>query len=270
MEDEYAKGKMKRESFLPGAKKPNFFDQFIGSLINVANVFIVLAVILSVVLLVIPVTPAFKQVSELYSQPILQKAWKYIHGYTLDVIFLGIMLGMAYSGSRSGFFGGLRGFIRSIGTLASLAFAIWFPMTKNKIAVNTSGFFENFLGSKLPESVAKFSPIIGKICCGIAAFIVALIVVAIVGAILKALSRGARKGGLRLIDGTVGAIVMLLFGVVLAFVLASLLYLPGYFGLEKFAHTNFYSSDSVLAEGLFGVVEEYVKPLLDKVKGLNA
>lgn len=268
-EDEFVKAS-KKPSYLPKGNKPNPVDRILGGLVSIANTAVVLAVIASIALLIIPVTPLADGFADFYSQSVTEKAWEYISAYTLDVLFAGIILAMAYAGARSGFLWGLYDLVRAVKVIASLAVAVLFPLSKSKASAAISGYFETLLGGKLPEAAARFAPLIGKLCCGVVALIAALILFGLICVMLKCLARGARRGALRVFDGAIGTIVMLLLGVVVVVAIAAVMYLPGYFGAERFAASNFYSSDSVFAKGLFETIEEYLLPLLDKLKTSSA
>lgn len=249
-------------------------DRLFGVIAAVLNALIVSAAAVCTLLVIFNVTPLRSGVLQpLYESDFLKKVWNYVHTYTLDFLFLAIIVALAYGGYRSGFIVGFRSVFLVVGIIVSLIVGFWLPFSsaaseKEWLSVvgSLSGWISSRLTGALGEGLAAF---VGKLGCGLILCVVLCVMVLIVWLLLRLIERAVRfTGALRVLDGFLSVVVAVVLGVLLCGLIGAVLYSLDYFNV--FDASGLFTEDSSFANGLFAVFDQYLKPVFDKIKGTVA
>lgn len=247
-----------------GYGRPSVVGRIAGGISCAVNVALVLAVVLSIALYVLG-TSKLKDGSfgALYEVKLVRYAWKYAQIYTLDFLTIGVIVCTALKGYKNGLVGSIRALIVTLGgiAVAVVCFVLPFKM-KSGFIVNLSGrcakLFNGF--SALDDPMRE---LIGKLVAGALLCICGLLAIALINFLLgKAVNAIQGAAPVRILDGSLACFLYLVIGVALCLALWSVLYVIDY--CEIATIRKYFNEHTTLAEGVFEVAEEYIKPWIDK------
>lgn len=247
-------------------------NRIFGALVALVNAVLVCAGIVCLLLVVFDLTPLRDgALQSLYSSALVEKFWTSIHTYTLDFLLIAVIAAIGYSGYRSGIIGGFRSVLLAAGYIAAIIVAFWLPFSAVAAEKEWLSFvgqlsdaIGGFIARALPENVAA---VLGKVSCGIILCVGLCIAVALIGLLLKLIERAVRRtAALRVVDGILSTVVLLVLGVLVCALIVAILYIFDYFGV--FPTADLFEDASPLAKGLFDVFDKYLVPLFERIKGI--
>lgn len=268
--EEYASRKTVR---FKGYGTPSIFSRLLGGILCAVNVLMVLAVIVCAALLVINATQLSDgRLGEAMSAPLVQKAVEFSRTYAMDVAIVGILICYACKGRRKGFMETLRSLFCAVGgTICTiLAFVLPFMAMPegSALAIYVSrceGAANQLFGSIL----GQFTPIIGKLLAGLILWLVSIVLLKLLDVLLKKISEIVyARGFLNVVDGLLACAIYFIIGIVVVALLWAVWYVLSYFGI--FTADKLFATDASLSYGLFKTMEQFLKSILDQIKGMFA
>lgn len=267
--EEYASRKMVR---FKGYGTPSIFSRLFGGILCAVNVLMVLAVIVCAALLVINATQLSDGLGEAMSAPLVQKAVEFSRTYAMDVAIVGILIGYACKGRRKGFMETLRSFFCADGgtICAILAFVLPFmAMPEGSALAIYVSRCEDAANQLFGLILGQFTPIIGKLLAGLILWLVSIVLLKLLDALLKKISEIVyARGFLNVVDGLLACAIYFIIGIVVVALLWAVWYVLSYFRI--FTADKLFATDASLSYGLFKTMEQFLKPILDQIKGMFA
>lgn len=255
-----------------GKKKPSALNRLFGGIFAIVNTAIVLVIVAAIVLVVLNVTPLRADVLKaFYEDGVMATVFPYVLTYTLDFILIATIVGIISKGYACGLMSGVRSIGIFAAYLAVLVGSFYLPFSPFVAEGMPLAFIGNAAGliaGIIPEAVpANISLIIGQVAVGIVLCIVLCLLVKFLGWVLdKLLDVIDNVGVLRVIDGTLGAIVYSVLAVAVVAIIVVLLYTLEYYGL--FQSSSLFSANSPLMSGLFNTCDAYLRPALEQLTTL--
>ena len=250
--------------------KPCFFNRLIGGIFNLVNFAVVVVAIVAVVALVLKITPLATGVLQpVFENEFFAMIWDFIYVYTLDLLIIGFIIALGYSGYKAGVACGAYALLAPVGGLAVGIFSFWLPFSPLVLGgpLEFLDFFAAAIMNALPEMIpVNIAVIIARLAIGLIVCILLGIVYKLITMGIKALvNKSLRKPFWCFIDGIIGTLVRLVLSVVIVAVFAMLAYTLHYFAVIDVSALT--SVESPLFGGLFKIFELYLAPTFQSIIG---
>lgn len=250
-----------------GKIKPGPLNRLFGGVFAVLNMAVVLALILSVAMVILSITPLANSLSWLYTGA-METVWNYVHTYALDFVLIALMVLIVAQGYKVGALYGVRSIGVFLMYVAAVVGAFYLPFSP----LTQEGAIFHFLtiaGEKVTAILPTVIPatiwmIAFKVVVGIVLAIVLCLLVKLIAWLLdKLLDLVDNVGVLTVIDGVIGAIVFIVIAAVAFALIVSVLYVLNYYGI--FAASELFTPKSPLLYGSFELCDEFLRPLLETI-----
>lgn len=263
---------------------PSILSRFLGGIFCILNVVTVVAAVLLIAVLLIDSTALKESLAMLYEIPVGTEGEMLMpmlamiakrHG--IDLLMIGIMIGMAGKGRKKGLMEALRTLFMKVGNIVVVVLCLYLPFSPFAVPVQSEPmptvqmipalnalveYFVQMTVTAMGPELQMISPILGQIVAGVAMAIVASIVMMIVNFVWRKLNFTLRKVGfLRGLDGSASCLVYLLIGaVVCVLVWAGIVALSVFNVLDA---TALFSENAPISGALYRLCEVIVKPFLE-------
>ena len=257
---------------IDGKKKPSALNRLFGAIFAIVNVAVVLVFIAALALVILNVTPLRADVLKpLFEEGFLAETFSYVLTYTLDFMLIAVIVGVISKGYRDGLMTGVRSIGIFLAYIAAFVGSFWLPFSPFVVEGMPLAFIGNasaLIAGFIPEIVpANISLVVGQIAVGIVLAIVLCLLVKFLGWVLdKLLDTIDNVGVLRVVDGTLGAIVYSVLAVAVVAIIVVALYALEYYGL--FQSSTLFSANSPLMSGFFDACDAYLRPVLEQITAL--
>ena len=273
--------RMGAEEFLPredkvytpfavnGKIKPGPLNRLFGGVFAVLNTAVVMFLIASIAMVAISVTPLAESLQWMYTG-VFEGIWGYVHTYALDFVMIAIIVLLVRQGYKVGLVYSLRTVGVALAYIGAVVGAFYLPFSP--LAQGDAAFsFVTMAGEKvaaLVASLVSFIPanitmIVFKVVVGIVFAVVLCLLVKLFAWLLdKLLELVDNVAVLTVIDGTIGAIIFFVIGLVVMAVVVGVLYVLEYYGI--FAGSQLFTQQSPLMQGGYNMFEQFLRPLLEK------
>lgn len=255
-----------------GKKKPSALNRLFGGIFAIINVAVVLIFVAAIALVVLNVTPLrAEMLKPFFEEGFMAAVFPYVLTYTLDFILIATVVGIISKGYACGLMSGVRSigiFLAYIAALVGSFYLPFSPFVAEGMPLAFVGNAAGLIAGLIPEAVpANISLIIGQVAVGIVLCIILCLLVKFLGWVLdKLLDVIDNVGVLRVIDGSLGAIVYSVLAVAVVAIVVVLLYALEYYGI--FQSSSLFSTNSPLMGGLFDACDAYLRPALEQLTAL--
>ena len=257
-----------------GFGTPSMFSRLLGGACCVINTGMVLFVIVAFGFLFIGSEP-WKSIyfSALFKNKLIERVAGYISRYGVDLLFIGIMVKIAFNGYKTGLVESLRSLFVKLGVVVAIAVALLLPFSRFADPVENGGFLviNLFVNSCVTAAQSAGLPgilatLAGKLLSSLLIGIVLLLGVWLMNYALKHLDGAIKEAAfLRRVDGSLSAFVYVLVGLVVSMLICAALYVLGAIGVFDFGALL---AENSLSKTLLDVCGKVVEPILERVKGL--
>ncbi len=266
-EDE-EKEKKERKKERKGKGGPCLFNRILGGITSLVNFALV---VVGIGLLAVVFLPVFTDIDLVSTLSLSKDSDLFLRTFTLDFLFIALMMAMGYGGYRAGFLRGVYGAITSCSALIAIAVGVAFPLMGGTLAQNMTEFFGGVFTGILPEKALEFLPnlgeIIGAIVVGLIALILTLIVLWLLSCLVKAMFKETRHSKpFRVVDGILGMVAMIALALALVAFVMAIVALVEYFGVDL-GTAKLYTRDSLIGKDLFKAIRDGIASALDGIKG---
>ena len=252
-----------------GKIKPGPLNRLFGGVFAALNMAVVLALVVSLVMLIISVTPLKESLAWMYTGA-MESIWTYVRTYVIDFVLIAIIVLLVRQGYRVGMVYSLRTVGVILAYIAAVVGAFIIPFTPIVQVGNLLGFMTavgKWIAALVPAIVPiAVTKIALKVVAGILLAIALYFFVKLVAWLLdKLIELVDNVAVLTVIDGVIGAVIFFVIAVVVVALVVGVLYVLEYYGI--FAGSQLFTEQSPLLKGGYEMYELYLRPLLEKVGG---
>lgn len=267
--EEYLPDENKPYTPLPvdGYIKPGPLNRLFGGVFAALNTAVILALLLSVAMVIVSVTPLRGMVEWLYGGS-FEVIWNYVRTYALDFVLIALIVMIVVKGYKVGIVYGVRSVGVFFAYIAAVVGSFYLPFSPF-VAEGAALGFMTTIGVKLANLLPAVIPmgikaIVLKIVAGIVLAIVLCLLIKLIAWLLdKLLELVDNVAVLTVIDGVIGAIVFMAIAAAVVVVLVGVLYVLEYYNV--FMGSQLFTSKSPLLGGLYDMFDEFLRPMLEKL-----
>ena len=248
-----------------GYNPPSFFGRLLGGLTCAINSAMVLFGIIAFAFIMLGTTRlSTGYLGPILTAPLLKALFDLVVNYALDILTLGVIVGIAIKGYEKGFFASLRSLIITGGGIVAVALCFYVPFTQYAYA--TDGFFY-FVAQLVQRSYEAFiaygaiAAIIARVLAGVVLAIFAILAIVLLNIFLNKCCGWIEKVRLtRMVDGCLSVVLYAIIGVLVCFGIWMVLGCLDYFDIVKFREAL--GENATLAKGLLGFARHMLDGLL--------
>lgn len=267
--DDYEEYESRTKLRFKGYGTPSLFARIVGGLVCVVNTAAVIAVVMSVAVFLVGATSLRETaLGAIYEQPMVAKLAGLAESYALDVAFIGIIIGFACKGCKTGFMETIRALIASFGGLVGVAAAFYLSFT----AAEGGGFLWTYVSRCIAAAnvlckgalSAEIVKLLGQALAGLILTIFIIILLKLIDLLLKKLSESIYANGIsRRVDGVIACAIYFVVGIVVIVAIWAAFFVLSYYGI--FHAEKLFTEKSALSSGLFSALDAFLTPLLANI-----
>ncbi len=263
---------------IDGKSTPRIGNRVFGALTAMVNAVVFTAGLLAVVMFALALTPLAAEggiLQPVYTQGVTAIVWDLVRRYTLDFLVISFVMFMIRKGWEVGFLEGIRKLIAFAGYLTAVVGPFVLMFSEFVLADAPLAFLGDFsaligsliIGVSNGLLSAEIALIIGKIGVGLVLVIIGCLLMALINWLLiKFVDLVDDVKVFSWLEKTLATVVFFVFGVAVVFVVFAIMYTLGYFAV--FDCSVFFTEGSVISNGFFGAMQEWLTPLLEQIVGL--
>lgn len=248
-----------------GYNPPSVFGRLLGGLTCAINSAMVLFGIVAFVFVMLGTTRlSTGYLGIILTAPTLKALFDLVVNYALDILTLGVIVGIAIKGYEKGFFASLRSLLITGGGIAAVALCFYLPFTQYAYA--TDGFF--YFVAQLVQrsydalaSLGALAAIASRVLAGLVLTIFAVLAIVLLNIFLNKCCGWIENVRLtRVVDGCLSVVLYAVIGVLVCFGIWMALGCLDYFDIVKFREAL--GENATLAKGLLGFARHIFSGIL--------